>query len=370
MRSPRGRRGGVDVSMEHPALGQELLRIEGLQVEFRRGPARTRALRGVDLAVYAGRVLGVAGESGSGKTTSALAAMGLLPHGAAVEGSIRYRGAELVGLSERQMRAYRGRHLAMIFQETSTALNPVLRIEDQLMMAARAHTGGGRAKARAKVLEALDDVRLEDHDRVMSSYPHELSGGMCQRVVIAMALSCGSHVLFADEPTTALDVSVQEEILDLIRGLVRRRQLGVMMISHDLAVLSEICDDLAVMYRGEVVEAGTVADTLARPAHPYTQALLDCLPRLDEPQTLLPELRPGELDEDRPGECLFRQRCAWAVEACYEAPPFDAVDGAPGRTARCWRSGEMLRSGTDANADVVLEPAVPRGRRADRDGRR
>jgi peptide/nickel transport system ATP-binding protein len=346
MTHPRGRIQAP--ALPDPLPGEEILQIEGLRVEFRRGQARTQALRGVDLSLRAGRVLGVAGESGSGKTTAALAAMGLLPRGASVAGSVRYRGTDLLTLSERELRTYRGRHLAMIFQETSSALNPVMRIGDQLLMAARAHTAGSKAEARQRVIDALADVRLPDYERVMASYPHELSGGMCQRVIIAMALSCGSRVLFADEPTTALDVSVQEEILELIRGLVGKRQLAVMMISHDLAVLAEICDELAVMYRGEVVESGAVGDTLAKPAHPYTQALLDCLPRLDEQQDMLPELRPAEIGVGEAGECLFRPRCAFAVDKCHEAPPFAAVEA--GRSARCWRSAELLGGAPGAAA--------------------
>lgn len=260
--------------------GEEVLTVEDLKVGFSTGRGRTQALRGVDLTLRTGQILGVAGESGSGKTTAALAAMGLLARSADVEGAIRYRGTDLLALSEKVLRQYRGRHLAMIFQETASALNPVIRVGDQLMMAARAHNGDGRVSVRERVAAALADVRLHDADRVMASYPHELSGGMCQRVIIAMALSCGSRVLFADEPTTALDVSVQQEILELIRGLVDRRGLAVMLISHDLAVLSEVCDDLVVMYRGRVVETGPARAVLQAPGHPYTQALLDCIPTM------------------------------------------------------------------------------------------
>jgi peptide/nickel transport system ATP-binding protein len=333
-----------------PALGEELLRIEDLAVEFRRGSARTRALSGVGLALRAGGVVGVAGESGSGKTTAALAAMGLLPYGTLVEGSVRYRGVELIGLSERELRRYRGRHLAMIFQETATALNPVMRVGEQLMMAARAHGSGGRAEARERVVAALADVRLVDADRVLASYPHELSGGMCQRVIIAMALSCGSRVLFADEPTTALDVSVQQEILDLLRGLVERRGLAVMMISHDLAVLAEVCDELVVMYRGQVVEEGAAQTVLRNPAHPYTRALLECLPRLHGDRAQLPELGAGR-DGPVPADgCRFRSRCGYAIEVCEREPALEPVGGEEHRLARCWRSESVLR--VDARGSV------------------
>ena len=325
-----------------PAPGEEVLRIDRLEVEFRGGPARTAALRGVDLALDAGRVLGLAGESGCGKTTSALAAMGLLSRGAVVRGSIRYRGTELLTLPEKELRRYRGSHLAMIFQETTTALNPVIRVGDQLMMAARTHVRGSRAEARGRVLAALADVRLTDSERVMASYPHELSGGMCQRIIIAMALSCGSRVLFADEPTTALDVSVQEEILDLIRGLVARRQLAVLMISHDLAVLADVCDDIAVMYRGEIVESGPAATVLGSPAHPYTQALLECLPTLRGRQDSLPELPSAAEDGGAARGCRYRARCAWAIDACQAPPPLSPVVTGQPRMSRCWRSAAVL----------------------------
>jgi peptide/nickel transport system ATP-binding protein len=357
----RGQRRGPTGSLAEPEPGEQVLTIEGLRVEFGAGPGRTSALRGVDLALHAGRILGVAGESGSGKTTAALAAMGLLPRGATVNGSIRYRGTELLALSEKELRGYRGRHLAMIFQETATALNPVIRVGDQLMMAARTHASGGKVEARERVVAALADVRLDDAERVMSSYPHELSGGMCQRVIIAMALSCGSRVLLADEPTTALDVSVQEEILELIRGLVSRRQLAVLMISHDLAVLAEVCDELAVMYRGELVESGAAATVLQSPAHPYTRALLDCLPTLHGRRDTLPELSITAADTQTATGCRFRSRCPWAVEACDEHPELAPVTQGEPRLARCWRSATVLqhdRWQADADAPVASDEAV------------
>ena len=353
----QGRRSRAQVlsSRTAPEPGEEALSIGGLEVELGTGPVRTTALRGVDLTLRAGSVLGVAGESGCGKTTSALAAMGLLPRGAVVRGSIRYRGTELLGLPEKELRRYRGSHLAMIFQETTAALNPVIRVGDQLMMAARTHTSGSKAEARERVLAALADVRLTDAERVMSSYPHELSGGMCQRVVIAMAVSCGSRVLFADEPTTALDVSVQEEILELLRGLVTRRQLAMLMISHDLAVLADVCDEIAVMYRGEIVEYGSAATVLASPSHPYTRALLDCLPTLRGRRDTLPELPSDPEDAGTEGGCRFRARCGWAVEACLEPPVLEPVIEGQPRLSRCWRRTEVLGHASAAEADAAAE---------------
>lgn len=322
--------------------GEEMLQIDDLHVEFRRGTVRTEAVRGLGVSLRAGRILGVAGESGSGKTASALAAMGLLPTGTKVKGSIKFRGRELIGMSEKEWRRLRGRDVAMIFQETATALNPVIRVGSQLSMATRAHLQGSKQDVEERVLSALADVRLHDTDRVLRSYPHELSGGMCQRVIIAMALSCGSKVLLADEPTTALDVSVQEEILQLIQGLVVERQLAVMMISHDLAVLAEICDDLVIMYRGEVVESGAADAVLRAPAHPYTRALLECLPKLHGEGSALPELAQYERDAGIEGGCRFRGRCPWAAEVCTRHPALGPVAGMEGRSTRCWRSADLL----------------------------
>jgi oligopeptide/dipeptide ABC transporter ATP-binding protein len=326
--------------------GEEVLTIEGLGVVFRRAGVRTEAVRGLSLRLRAGHVLGVAGESGSGKTTAALAAMGLLPTGTLVTGSIKLRGQELVGLPDRELRAFRGREVAMVFQETGTALNPVMRVGDQLMTAARANNSGTRSALRAQIEGALDEVQLRDHDHVLRSYPDELSGGMCQRVVIAMALSCGSRVLLADEPTTALDVSVQHEIIELIGGLVRRENLAVMMISHDLGVLAEICDELVVMHMGEVVETGPVDVVLGEPAHPYTKALLDCLPQLHGEKVALPELPQYREPVRSGGGCRFRHRCLLRADVCETHPDLMVVGdgnrkGAP-HAARCWRSDLLL----------------------------
>ncbi|HEX3615988.1 MAG TPA: ABC transporter ATP-binding protein [Solirubrobacteraceae bacterium] len=336
-----------DAVNPEPRVDDEPLVIDGLSVEFRAADGGTQAVRDLHASLHAGRVVGVAGESGSGKTTLALAAMGLLPAGARVTGSIRYGSVELLSLREKQLRKYRGRHIGMVFQETATALNPLMRVGDQLLMAMRAHVRGDKTELRARVVSALADVRLNDSDRILGSYPHELSGGQCQRIMIAMALGCGSRVLFADEPTTALDVSVQQEILQLLRELVRERRLAVMMISHDLAVLAEICDELLVMYRGEIVESGPIQEILSRPSHPYTRALLDCVPQLHGDRAPLPELPPSNPAEDAAGGCRFRSRCDFAVEACRRAPALAPVQPAGAVRARCWRSGELRAHGGD-----------------------
>jgi oligopeptide/dipeptide ABC transporter ATP-binding protein len=323
--------------------GETLLRLSGLSVTYAQRRSSTRAVRGLSLEVAAGQIVGIAGESGCGKTASGLAVMGLLPPTARIEGSIEYRGSELIGLPEKRLRQIRGSEIAMVFQETVGALNPVYRIGDQINMAIRAHRGGSKAEWTAQARRALEDVRLTDPDRVLHSYPYELSGGMCQRVMIAMALACGSKVLIADEPTTAIDVSVQHEILELLKRIVSERSIGVIMISHDLGVLAELCDDLVIMYRGEAVETGRAPDVLYESAHPYTRALLACQPQLYGERVVLPNLPMSQRDASTEETgCAFRQRCPMRADACAEHPELLPL-APPGeqRASRCWRSGEI-----------------------------
>jgi oligopeptide/dipeptide ABC transporter ATP-binding protein len=327
------------------ATGSALLAVRELDVRFRgsRG-AEHQAVRGVDVELRPGRVLGVAGESGSGKSSLALAVMGLLPLGTSVLGSIRYDGEELVGMPEKQLRGYRGSRIAMVSQEALAALNPTLRVRQQMRLVLKAHLDLGRHALDERIAQALRDVRLTDVERVLHSYPSELSGGMCQRVVIAMALACGSRVLLADEPTTALDVTVQGEIIRLLRGLVAERDLGLLMISHDLAVLNEICDDLVVMYRGEVVEAGPIDRVLRAPAHPYTRGLLNSVPRMSNRGTELPTLpMPDPAAVTGPG-CRFAGRCAWRVDACDQPQRLRALTAEEDRYARCHRAEALIGS--------------------------
>lgn len=254
-----------------------VLSIRDLTVDFGHEP---RAVSGVSLELASGQILGVAGQSGSGKSLTALAAMGLAPPNARIGGSITFHGRELIGMKNKQLSPVRGSGMTMIFQETITALNPLVQIEKQMSLAVMANTECDADEARDRVVKALRDVQLRDVDRVMDSYPYELSGGMCQRVMIAMALGCGAEVLFADEPTTALDVTVQREVIDIIRNVADERQLAVMLISHDIGVLEEVSDSLVVMYRGRVVERGGTAQVITEPKHPYTAALLNSIPRI------------------------------------------------------------------------------------------
>ena len=264
--------------MSEPAAPVATLR--GVCVEYRTTAGRRQAVSDITLELAPGEVLGVAGESGSGKTTVGLAMLGLLPPGATVRGSIELGGEEMVGASEKQWRQARGRKVAMAFQETTTALNPLFRIEDQMTAVLRSNLGLDKAEARASAADSLRRVQLTEVERVLSSYPGQLSGGMCQRVVIAMAVGCGSRVLIADEPTSALDVCVQKEVLDLMRHLVTNEGLAILLISHDLSVLDQMCDRLMIMYRGETVETGPTASVVTNPQHRYTQQLLDAVPRL------------------------------------------------------------------------------------------
>lgn len=263
-----------------------LLSVRDLTVSFGDEPP---AVRGLSLDVGRGEVLGVVGQSGSGKSVTALAAMGLLPDYAKVNGSILFEGVDVLGHTRAHERL-RGSRMSMIFQETMTALNPIARIRHQMMLAVRANTACSKAEARDRCMQALHDVKLQDVDRVMESYPHQLSGGMCQRVMIAMALACGSDMLFADESTTALNVTVQREVIDLIRGLVDSRGLSVMFISHDIGVIDELSDRVVVVFRGKIVEAGESEQIINRPQHPYTRALLQSVPRLAGGLVEFPEI--------------------------------------------------------------------------------
>ena len=319
-----------------------LLEVNHLRVRLNtaRGPAE--ALRGVDFTLARGATLGLIGESGCGKSMTAMALMGLLPTGAEVSGSIRLNGQELVGASEAAMCALRGNRIGMVFQEPMTALNPLHTIGDQVAEPLRLHRGMGRAEARAEALRLLDRVRLPQAAHRLDAYPHQLSGGQRQRVTIAMALACGPDLLIADEPTTALDVTIQGEILDLIHELVADSGMALLMISHDLGVMARMVTRLLVMYGGSVVESGPTAEVFAHLAHPYTRGLFAARPRLGAPRVngRKPRLTtiPGRVPElvDMPAGCPFADRCAWVAPACRAAPPA-AVEVGPGHEARCIR---------------------------------
>jgi peptide/nickel transport system ATP-binding protein len=304
-----------------------LLDVRELRVRLNtaRGPAD--ALRGVSFTLAQGETLGIIGESGCGKSMSALALMGLLPDGAATSGSIRFDGEELVGADEGSMCALRGRRIGMVFQEPMTALNPLHTVGAQVAEPLRHHLGMGRAQARAEALRLLDRVRLPQAAQRLDAYPHQLSGGQRQRVMIAAALACGPELLIADEPTTALDVSIQREILDLIGELVRERDMALLLISHDLGVMAHTVQRVMVMYGGVIAESGPTRAVFERLAHPYTRGLFNARPRIGAGRGRPLATIAGRVPElvDMPRGCPFADRCHRVVEACSEMPPPFAV---------------------------------------------
>ena len=322
-----------------------LLEVDRLRVTLQTSRGAADALRGVSFALDRGETLGLIGESGCGKSLTALALMGLLPEGAL---SIRFDGTELTTLCEAQLCALRGNRIGMVFQEPMTALNPLHTVGRQIAESLRLHKQLSASAARAEALRLLQRVHLPQARERLDAYPHQLSGGQRQRVVIAIALACGPDLLVADEPTTALDVTIQREVLELIQELVRDDGMGLLLISHDLGVMADTVQRLLVMYGGTVVESGPTAAVFARLAHPYTRGLFAARPRLglrrssgDAPAgrrgTRLATIagRVPELAE-MPAGCPFADRCALAIDACRAAPP-PAVMVGPGHDARCIR---------------------------------
>lgn len=318
-----------------------LIDIKDLSVAFDDGQAHVRALHGIDLTLAPREALGIVGESGCGKSITWLAALGLLGKRARVTGSVRFRGAELLGLPEPNMAQVRGGRIAMIFQDPSSSLNPLHRIGWQLSETLRRHRGLVGAAAEAEALRLLDRVGIADAKRRLRDFPHEMSGGMNQRVMIAMALAGEPDVLVADEPTTALDATIQAQILALIAEIRAEEEMALVLISHDLGVVSELAERVAVMYCGRVVEDAPVDRIFAHPAHPYTQGLLSAMPALEGPRQDLVAI-PGTVPPPHalPLGCAFAPRCALAEPACRDAVPvLDGLDdrGAPGHRAACRR---------------------------------
>ena len=303
-----------------------LLRVEGLTVEYRTRAGFLRALDRVSLSVRRGEIVSVVGETGSGKSTLALAIIRLLPPSARVAGKVLYNSVNLLELDENSMRRFRGREIAMIFQEPKAALNPLLTVGSQLIEAIEAHDEIERSRAREMAVEMLSKVGLPDPERMLSRYPHELSGGMAQRVMIAMALLLKPKLLLADEPTSALDVSVQAQILDLLYRMVRELRTSVLFITHDLGVAAEVSDRVAVMYAGKVVEVAGVYDIFEKPLHPYTVGLLDSVPGSGRELKGI-EGEPPSLVNPPPG-CRFHPRCPYAMDVCRrQEPPEVEVKG-------------------------------------------
>ena len=332
--------------MPRPSVGRELssvhphLAVSNLRVTLDQQGRQVPVVDDLSLEVHKGEVVGMVGESGSGKTMTALAVLRLLPRGARVNGSIRLEGEELLDLPESEMREVRGARVGMVFQEPVAALNPVFTVGSQLLAAIRAHSDVARTDARARAVELLGSVGLPEPELRLRQYPHQLSGGMCQRAMIAMALASGARLLIADEPTTSLDVTIQDEIVRLIRRLAVESGIAVLFISHDLGLVSRLCHRVVVMYAGQVVEAGPARALLESPLHPYTKALLRCVPNLDEVGSVRrgipgsPPL-PGRADAG----CRFRPRCEFATDACQAPQRLEAL--AADHAARCVRAQEL-----------------------------
>jgi oligopeptide/dipeptide ABC transporter ATP-binding protein len=300
-----------------------LLDVDELCVRVATGDRPLQIVDGVSYAVDEGRIFGIAGESGSGKTVSVLALMGLLPRGASVTGTARFEGNDLVSMAPGRLREVCGREIGLVFQDPLTSFHPMLSVGRQLTEHLRHHYGTSRADARGRAVALLEEVRIPDPESALERYPHEFSGGMRQRIAIAGALMCEPRLLIADEPTTALDVTVQAGILRLIERLRRDRSLSVILITHDLGVMSALADDLAIFYGGRIVEDGPAEELLASPRHPYTRALLEALPHPETargaPLHGIPgaPAQPGSL----PSGCVFHPRCSYAIESCRTDVP-------------------------------------------------
>jgi len=300
----------------------DLLEVRDLTVHFDTEDGLVEAVDGVTFNVRSGEILGVVGESGSGKSVTALALLRLIrPPGRIVQGAVRFEGTDLVGLSEDEMRAVRGTRIAMVFQSPRTALNPVLPVGRQISRLFELHQGASRAEGRARTIGMLKLVGISEPERRARQYAHQLSGGMCQRVMIAMALATSPRLLLADEPTTGLDVSIAAQILELLRELGRRTGASILLITHDLGVVAEVCDRVAVMHAGQIVEVGAVRTIFARPLHPYTQALVRSIPRIDRDVTMEPI--PGTVPSllAPPPGCRYADRCPRVLDVCRRDRP-------------------------------------------------
>ncbi|PWG63010.1 ABC transporter ATP-binding protein [Spiribacter halobius] len=328
-----------------------VLRVEGLTTEFRTSAGQALAVDGLSYEVHAGETLALVGESGSGKSVSALSVMGLVPDppGRVVGGHAWLEGTDLISLDRESRRRLRGRRIAMIFQEPMSALNPVLSIRRQMLEGIREHLGLDERAAEAHAIEMLRKVHIPAPERRLKEYPHQLSGGMLQRVMIAMAIACRPRVLIADEPTTALDVTVQAQVLAIMQELQRELGTAILLITHDMGVVAEMADRVVILYAGRKVEEGPVEAVFRRPLHPYTLGLLGALPKLGRAGPVgsrqLAEI-PGIVPAltDLPAGCHFAPRCRFATERCHAAyPPLE--EKARGRLAACWESerlpGEM-----------------------------
>ncbi len=336
-----------------------LLEVTDLQVTFDTPDGEVKAVNGLDFSVKSGESLAIVGESGAGKSQAVMAIMGLLAANGSASGKAVFRGQDLMQMSRKELNNIRGCEIAMIFQDPMTSLNPFLTIEKQMVEVVMYHKGLRRDEARAQAVEMLRAVRIPAPEERVKQYPHEFSGGMRQRVMIAMGLLCEPSLLIADEPSTALDVTVQAQITQLVAELRQKSNMSVILITHDLAVVAEVCDRVLVMYAGQVVETGSIEDIFYRPQHPYTQGLLASVPRMDSMADDELHSIPGNPPNlmDLGSGCHFRERCSKVMDVCSQEPPLQVAPD--GRKSRCFikmtngemANGELVASGSDSEED-------------------
>ena len=319
-----------------------LLEVDNLQTEFQTPGGRVQAVRGVSFRVERGETVGLVGESGSGKSVTSLSIMGLIPSppGRIVGGSVRLDGEELIGRPARDLQKLRGSRMAMVFQDPFSCLNPTMTLGAQVAEPICLHLGAGKAEARTRVLQLFRDVRIPNPELRFRQYPHEISGGQRQRVMIAMAFACNPELLIADEPTTALDVTVQAQVLALMAAMQKKTNAGIVLITHDLGVVAEVCDRVLVMYAGTVVESGSVAQIFHSPKHPYTQGLLASLPQFQDTRTRRLAAIAGQPPDlaHLPSGCPFTPRCPHRMPICSTREPAP-TEPAAGQTTRCFLYG-------------------------------
>ncbi|RCK73695.1 MAG: Oligopeptide transport ATP-binding protein OppD [Anaerolineae bacterium] len=342
---------------------ETVLEVKDLTVAYRIGEQWIEAIRDIHLSISVGQIYGLVGESGSGKTTLAMAILNYLgENGKILKGKVLFEGEEIQGFSKEQMRAFWGRKIALVPQNPLSSLNPTLTVGEQVQEVLRLHLKMGEAEARRRVIELFEGVRLAEPERVFRSYPHQISGGMQQRVMIAIALATSPRLLILDEPTTSLDVTTQASILDLIRELIRGQAMGVLYVTHNLGVVVELCQRVAVLYAGELVEDAPLEELFSQPLHPYTYGLLKSVPKLGQnkrAQSL--SAIPGQIPalSERGSGCIFRSRCPLAVERCVERPPLEQINGQ--RATRCHRWQEIARRDVDLSGlfETELEIVTP-----------
>ncbi|MDO4276104.1 MAG: ABC transporter ATP-binding protein [Eubacteriales bacterium] len=329
-------------------MSERLLEVKNLRTEFKRDKSWVTAVNNVSFAIDKGEILGLVGESGCGKSVTSLSIMQLLARNSKISnGEVKLKGKDLLSQDKKAMRNIRGREVAMIFQEPMNSLNPCMRIEKQITEAILLHNNFSKEQAHQRAFDVLKSVGIPEPEMTLKSYPHQLSGGMCQRVMIAMAMSCEPELLIADEPTTALDVTIQAQILELMEEIRKEKNTGILMITHDLGVVAEMCNRVVVMYAGRIVEEAPVKELFADPRHPYTQGLIGSVPKLGSGVKSLPSI-PGSVPDlsVMPKGCKFAPRCKYAMDICHEQEP-ELMESQGAGTRRC-RCHLMTQEGKEA----------------------